>query len=42
MEDEKGDKTYKKAMELMELKRKAEKSMGLKYKLFYNVQKLLM
>ena len=42
MEDEKGDKTYQKAMELMDLKRKAEKSMGLKYKFFYNVQKLLM
>lgn len=42
MEDEKGDKTYKIATELMELKRKAEKSMGRKYKWFYNVQKLLM
>lgn len=42
MEDEKGDKTYKRAMELMDLKRKAEKSMGWKYKYFYNVQKLLM
>ena len=42
MEDEKGDKTYKVATELMDLKRKAEKSMGFKYKFFYNVEKLLM
>lgn len=41
MQDERDQQTYKKAIDLMDLKRKAEKHMGFKYKYFYNVQKLL-
>jgi len=33
---------YDRGMDLISLKRKAEKHMGMKYKFFYNVQKLLM
>ena len=42
MEDEKTDKAYEVETELDTLRREAEKSMGWKYRLFYNVQKLLM
>lgn len=42
MEIEKSDETYKIGKELDMLRRKAESSMGKKYKYFYNVQKLLM
>lgn len=41
MQDERDKQVYDKAVHLMDLKRKAEKYMGRKYKYFYNVQKLL-